>query len=332
MRQRLRHKEIMRAFLWLFYLIIPVGMTYGQGGGEDCASADAVTPGTYTYTNITGTGINNTCLTGGSGARWYSFTPTEGGTINVKACGGVDTRLSVFGGTCAALTCLANNDDDNDTACQVNGYASSVSNVPVTAGQTVYIQWDNRWNNTGSQWTLTFVPTPACPAPTGAATTNVAVTTASFSWNAVASATGGYAWVVVPAGNSPTSTTVANGTTSATSTTATGLTTGTAYDFYVKSNCGGDGESSWAGPVNFTTRLLVAPPYSEGFATTGTPAGWTTTGWTIGSTRGATGNPGNNIYKNLFGTGADQSGSFTLVTVGPVASGMNFSFDYQLTN
>ncbi len=76
---------------------------------------------------------------------------------------------------------------------------------------------------------------------------------------------------------------VATGTTSATSTTATGLTAGTAYDFYVRSNCGGNGESTWTGPLNFNT-----PPANDlcddAIDVTANVNGAPVAGTTVGST------------------------------------------------
>ncbi len=72
-------------------------------------------------------------------------------------------------------------------------------------------------------------------------------------------------------------------------------------------------------------------PYSETFTTTTTPTCWTITGWTIGSTRGVTGNPANNIYKNIYGTGSSGT-SFSSIELGPVGAGMKLTFDYKVSN
>ncbi|MCQ2280460.1 MAG: fibronectin type III domain-containing protein [Bacteroidales bacterium] len=54
------------------------------------------------------------------------------------------------------------------------------------------------------------------------------------------------------------------------SATLTGLASGTAYDVYVRSNCGGGSTSEWVGPVSFTTpcdavTVTVNAPYTEDF-------------------------------------------------------------------
>ncbi|MBM3411180.1 MAG: hypothetical protein FJY18_06080, partial [Bacteroidetes bacterium] len=83
--------------------------------------------------------------------------------------------------------------------------------------------------------------------------------------------------------------------------------------------------------ATFTTNSAVAVPVTEGFATTTAPANWTTTGWLIGSTRGVTGNPGNNIYRNMWST-STATGTFTSAVYGPMAAGYRLKFDYKIAN
>jgi len=93
-----------------------------------------------------------------------------------------------------------------------------------------------------------------------------------------------------------------------TSVSITGLTCGTTYYTAVfdYNRCGAAAPfdyyyntSPGSNVATFATSTSVALPVNEDFATTTAPANWTTTGWTIGSARGVTGNPGNNIYRNL---------------------------------
>ena len=96
------------------------------------------------------------------------------------------------------------------------------------------------------------------------------------------------------------------------------------FDYYYNTTAG----SNFA---SFTTNSAVAVPVTEGFATTSAPANWTTTGWTIGSARGVTGNPGNNIYRNMYST-STATGTFTSAVYGPMAAGYRFKFDYKIAN
>lgn len=93
---------------------------------------------------------------------------------------------------------------------------------------------------------------PTCPVPTNLAVSNVGGTTATITWTAGSTET---AWEYVrqaagtgePTGNgtSQTSTTVNE----------TALDYSTAYEVYVRADCGGDGYSLWIGPLNFTTTV-----------------------------------------------------------------------------
>lgn len=124
-----------------------------------------------------------------------------------------------------------------------------------------------------------------------------------------------------------------------TSVSITGLTCGTTYytAVYDYNRCGSAAPFDYyyntslgSNVANFTTSTAVSLPVSEGFATTSAPALWTTSGWLIGSTRGVTGNPGNNIYKNLYSSAA--TGTFSTAVYGPMAAGYRLKFDYKVAN
>jgi hypothetical protein len=83
-------------------------------------------------------------------------------------------------------------------------------------------------------------------------------------------------------------------------------------------------------PATRTVIASTATPYSQNFdASTSTPAGWTTTGWTIGTTH-ANPSTGNGLYKNLYSS--SPSGQFILLKLGPVAASDALSFDYRVVN
>jgi hypothetical protein len=177
---------------------------------------------------------------------------------------------------------------------------------------------------------------PTCFPPTSLATTIVATDYAGLTWTAPATGTpAGYELYV---SNIATPAPDANTGPSNTGITGTnynlgGLSPATNYYVWIRSNCGSaNGTSSWTGPVAFKTAATPAPiAWSEPFATTTTPDDWTITGWTIGSTRGVAGNPGNNIYKNLYSSAT--TGTFTTINVGPLTGNVQqLSFDYKLSN
>lgn len=114
-------------------------------------------------------------------------------------------------------------------------------------------------------YAVDILPVPSCLIPTGVSLEEVAAYTAEFSWNSVDNAEG-YNWFVFENDADPeTATPVESGSTTDTSVIVSGLTPQTAYDFYVKSDCGvTDGESNWSAKVDFTT--LEACPTPTGLA------------------------------------------------------------------
>ena len=126
-----------------------------QNGGDTCADAVAATTGIY---NVDGIGANGSATNPpASDAMWYSYTPSEDGTMAINSCATTtDTRIYVYDGDCTALNQLAFNDDD----C---GLGSGVS-VAVSSGVTYTIEWDDRWSSNAFTWELTFTP-PTPPSP-----------------------------------------------------------------------------------------------------------------------------------------------------------------------
>ena len=129
-------------------------------GGATCATAQAVTAGTHTAGMLAGGGASNNCVTGATSAAWYSFTPTAAGTIDITSENDpnlIDTRLSFYDGTCAALNCIDFDDDDGA------GLTSLLTGLDVCPGTTYYIEWDDRWDDTSFTWDLTFNASTAGP-------------------------------------------------------------------------------------------------------------------------------------------------------------------------
>lgn len=116
-----------------------------------------VSAGTHVVSAVDGTQVPTPSCTedneGVTAAEWYSFTAAQDGTIsissNVPASDGGDTRLHVYSGTCAALTCIGFNDDVDVMG---GNYLSEVI-FEATAGTTYYFAWDDYWEAAG----FTFV-------------------------------------------------------------------------------------------------------------------------------------------------------------------------------
>src|SRR5690606_22814356 len=115
-----------------------------------------------------------------------------------------------------------------------------------------------------------------------------------------------------------------------TSVTFSELTEQTTYQFYVRTVCGEEDFSNWTSSSSFTLPTVTPVPWYEGFSTTTLPAQWTATGWTIGTSNQAGGNPGITIYKNLYGSAA--TGTFSTPNLGYVEEDMKLKFDYRLAN
>ncbi|AXG68840.1 repeat domain in Vibrio, Colwellia, Bradyrhizobium and Shewanella [Kordia sp. SMS9] len=150
----------------------------------------------------------------------------------------------------------------------------------------------------GWQWgfcfdspTITSTTPPSCIEISNLAVANVTETAADISWNANSGET---AWEIVI---QPQGTGIPTGSGTAVTANApynaTGLTGNTAYEVYVRANCGLiDGFSNWVGPIGFTTDS-AQPPLPVGVTcATGTssflftedfendpPSGWTGTGF-----------------------------------------------------
>ena len=124
-------------------------------------------PASYSAVLATGTGASGLHAAGSPGglvpasSRWYKYTPAASGVITISSCGsatGTDTRLWVMTGTCAALTDVANSDDN----CGATFFSNLTMNV--TAGTPYYIEWDDTWQKTAFTWTLAFSAMPAYDA------------------------------------------------------------------------------------------------------------------------------------------------------------------------
>ncbi len=191
-----------------------------QTGGISCAAAQAVTPGTYLTIDYddTNTGSEASCagssfLAAGNGAAWYSFTATAAGTIDVASCGyGEDTNLSVYEGACGALTCVGGAGDNCTMGPGLSNFASEITGIPVCAGETYLIQWDDRWSPDPHNWDLVFTAATAGPAnmstiaPDGCTATITWVTcdaTASVEICPAGTASGGTGCVVFAGSTSP---------------------------------------------------------------------------------------------------------------------------------
>ncbi|TDR26076.1 FG-GAP-like repeat-containing protein [Flavobacterium cheniae] len=145
-----------------FYFLFSLFSTLGIHAQDNCGTALPISgPGIYTVGVINGTqpstfcAPNNAIPTGNIPAgEWYAYTPTQNYSVTITSDIAAntprkDTRVHIYTGNCAALTCFAGDDDTG------SGY-SSVVNFNVVAGTTYYIAWDNRWLNTTNNIGFSF--------------------------------------------------------------------------------------------------------------------------------------------------------------------------------
>ncbi len=106
--------------------------------------------------------------------------------------------------------------------------------------------------------------------------------------------------------------------------------TGGTYTFKAVATVAGD-ENRGNDTLTTTTTIIAATaPWTETFTAATIPAGWSASGWTVGTARGATGNPAPNIYTTLSST--DTTRSFTILPIGQLPANYVLSFDYKLSN
>jgi hypothetical protein len=161
----------MKKIILLFVFYIGIQIANAQGS---CETAQAITAGLHTVTEITGDNSVTPCSsTVANTANWYSYTPTQNHTVTISADLAInickDTYVNVYSGTCTGLTCLASDDDSGIIVCNngsnTNSYLSVVSFIAI-AGTTYYIAWDNRWSTTtplGFDFQLTEAPVAISP-------------------------------------------------------------------------------------------------------------------------------------------------------------------------
>lgn len=265
--------------LLLSSILLIIGISvFGQ---TTCATAIVITEnGTLSCPMITGT-YSNPCFGGDLNdagtdlkAIWYSYTPTVNGEVTISSdlpindgvTNSDDTRLSILGGTCAALTCIDYIDDIDDT-----NLLSTLS-FPVAAGTTYYIQWDNNWNENGFNFTFEFNAV-ACIRPGYIdfySPDTYTTTAANLYWDPSIGDPANYEvdWSTDFSAAPGTGTLVAvpAGVLNYVKATITDLPASSNFRYFVRSNCG-DTKSEFQGP--FVGYLAKTLPYSVDFETNG---------------------------------------------------------------
>jgi len=154
-----------------------------------------------------------------------------------------------------STTLIANTAYSNTT------YMEEIVDLSAYSG-TVYLAWHvpngglDGWRLYIDEVTVEDIPT--CIVPTGLNASNITATSADLNWTASATAGATYNWEVQPTGIAQgTAGTIASGTGVVGTMVNTGatLSAGTTYDFFVQSDCGGSGPSTWSTASTFTTPI-----------------------------------------------------------------------------
>lgn len=220
----------------------------------------------------------------------YTYTPTVTGNLNISMTNS---------GTGAAMFVYDNCSDIN-VACIGGGIGNvNIAALPVTAGNSIYIVISTSTAAQTTPYTLS-IQQVYCAAPTGLAASNPTPTSGDLTW-AAGTATS-WQLAVQPAGTGlPTGAgiNVTSNTITATSMTdGTTLQPSTAYEYYVRSNCGDGTFSIWSGPFAFsTTQIPATIPYTQNWETT--PYNWTI-------------NNGTQVNKWVVGSAVNNGGSQSL--------------------
>lgn len=274
----------MKKLLLSCFLLISSISSFGQA---TCANATNITSnGTKKCPAITGT-YSNPCYGGTVAdvdgttplkAIWYQYTPTSNGEITISSdlpvndgtTNSNDTRLSVFSGTCAKLTCI-DYTDDVDASDAVQNYLSTLT-VPVIANTTYYIQWDNNWSDLKFSFTFEFNAV-SCIRPGYVdfySPDTYTTTSANLYWDPSIGAPANYDidWSTdlsaAPGTGSIVS--VPAGSLAYVPATISGLPASSNFRYYVRANCG-DTQSEYQGP--FAGYLAKTLPYTTDFEAEG---------------------------------------------------------------
>ena len=138
--------------------------TYNSCCGGTCATAEVAVIGTNTTPAMNcGGGASNAYPNAATGvnAYWFEYTAPSIGVLVASSClpnnaGGVDTHVSLHKGPCGAFTSGVGDDDGCGGGAGLG--LSSEASLVLGAGETAYIEWDDRWDGSGFDWDLSFTP------------------------------------------------------------------------------------------------------------------------------------------------------------------------------
>lgn len=161
-------------------------------------------------------------------------------------------QLSIYDGSGTSGTLLF------ETSTSTSGTVPLVEST--TGPLTIYFESDGSVCYDGFDLTVNCIPAPTCRKPMDVTVSNTTATDVTLSWTEMGSAT---TWEIEYGNHGFTLGTGTLVSTTSNPYTISSLTTGTAYDFYVRSNCGSGDESDWAGPIAATPGTYNMPTSGE---------------------------------------------------------------------
>jgi hypothetical protein len=212
-------------------------------------------------------------LTGNTSYR-LTYKYNNDGSVPADAPDYYPEKLKVMYGTSATVAGMTQPLADYPVLSNATPQIAEIDFTPATSG--VYYIGFHAYSAVDQDLIIlddiSVVVTPTCFPPTALTVSNVGGTTANLSWTAPTLGTpANYLWKVVAAGAGANGTAVVSGTVAAPglSTPISGLSITTAYDVYIRSECGGGDTSVWSPLVNFTTiqNPVTTFPYATSFET-----------------------------------------------------------------
>lgn len=239
----------------------------------------------YFINNFSTTGGTLNITNNGSGLSAGGYGNFTGLTVSQQYYGTVNFSSAYTGGTFGFNIWVDwNNDlDFDDSGEKVYGSGSfnnaNTGSFTIPASATLGNHrmriradyWATNPNQCGTittgeteDYTLTVLALACSSNPSNLSASSVSFTTATLNWTAASPApASGYQYYYSVSGTPPNLATAPSGSVAAGITTASlsGLSSGTFYNVWIRSNCGGT-RGLWIGPINFTT--LNAPPVTTG--------------------------------------------------------------------
>ncbi len=261
--------------LLLILILVSFGLSFSFAQGLNCSNPIVINSLPYSTTDNTGnygdsTDIAQPSACAGTVANYmtgndvfYSYTPTVNGNIGITMTPSSNwSGIFIYQGCSnVGLNCLAG-------VANSGSGIRSIPSLPVVAGQEYIIVISTNAAPQTLGYSL-VIQSSNCIGPNSLSASGISQTSANLSW---ANPGGATSWEVAvqPAGSAiPTGSGIQ--TNINTNFPLTNLSISTAYQFYVRADCGNGTFSAWTGPFLFTT--LCTPfnvPFQEGFNSTST--------------------------------------------------------------